>query len=37
MPGIDGLETNTRELPCQVHVGVCGHVPSRQSLNGVAS
>jgi hypothetical protein len=37
MPGIDGLETSTQELLCQVHVGVCVYVPSCQTLNGVAS
>jgi hypothetical protein len=35
--GIDGLETNTQELLCQVYVGVCGYVLSCQTLNGVTS
>jgi hypothetical protein len=37
MLGIDGLEANTRELLCQVYVGVCGYVPSCQALNDTAS
>jgi hypothetical protein len=37
LSGIDGLEINTRELFCQMRMGVCGYIPSCQALNDATS